>query len=63
MRKLPTTLNAVVKRYPGLLYLLNTFRLDQPWFGSETLEWAAWHRGMQVDEVVSELNRVITQRG
>ena len=26
-----TTLNAAVKRYPELLYLLNTFRLDQPW--------------------------------
>ena len=57
-----TTLNAAVKRYPELLHLLNMFRLDDPWFGSETLEWAAWHRGMHVDEVVDELNRAITQK-
>ena len=56
-----TTLNAAVKRYPELLYLLNTFRLDQPWCGSETLEWVAWHRGMPVDGVVDELNRAITR--
>lgn len=53
------TLNAVVKRFPELLHVLHAFQIDMPWFGSDTLEELAWHRGLPVEDVLGELNRSI----
>lgn len=53
------TLNAVVKRFPELLHVLHACQIDMPWFGSDTLEEVAWHRGLPVEDVLGELNRSI----
>ena len=51
-----TTLNALVKRFPHLLRVLHVVGLDQPWHGTETLEEVAWYRGMEVENLIQELN-------
>ena len=52
-----TTLNALVKRFPQLLRVLHIVGLDQPWHGTETLEEVAWYRGLEVQDLLGELNR------
>jgi iron-sulfur cluster repair protein YtfE (RIC family) len=54
-----TTLNAMVRRYPTLRQALRELHLDHPHFGGETLEEAAWHRGLEVEELLAELTRVL----
>ena len=57
-----TTLNALIRQFPELLHVLHAFRLDSPWWGSETVGEAAWYHGMPVERVLEELNRSLTVR-
>jgi iron-sulfur cluster repair protein YtfE (RIC family) len=57
-----TTLNAMIRRFPELLDVLHAFRLDCRWFGSDTLEEVAWYHGVQVEHLLGELNRSLTER-
>lgn len=57
------TLNTLIRRFPGLLHVLHTLRLDYRWFGSDTLEEAAWYHGIQVEGLLEELNRAIATPG
>ena len=54
-----TTLKALVKQFPHLLRGLHVVGLDQPWHGTDTLEEVAWYRGLEVRDLLGELNRSI----
>jgi len=42
-----------------LVDVLHAFRLDCRWFGSDTLEEAAWYHGIHVDDLLGTLNQSI----
>jgi iron-sulfur cluster repair protein YtfE (RIC family) len=57
-----TTLNAMIKGFPELLGVLHTFHLDCRWFGTQTLEEAAWYHGLPVEDLLGALNQSIAAR-
>ena len=57
------TLNAMMRCFPRLRTVLHALGLDYRWYGSHTLEEAAWYHGMQIEEVLGALNQSIAIRG
>ncbi len=53
------SLNAVIVRFPDAHGVLRRFRLNQRWFGSDTVEEVAWYHGLSVENLLAELNRSI----
>lgn len=53
------TLNAIVRQFPQLLEVLHAAGLTDPWWGSETLEEAAWYHGLSVEHLLAGLKEAV----